>query len=103
MRGLYIHVPFCARRCSYCDFDTYVAPAGGFGALVRLELEQAASAWPGPVDGTPTLLAPAELAGILRAVDLAPGAEITVEANPDSVDARRGRQMRTGGYRWRQC
>jgi oxygen-independent coproporphyrinogen-3 oxidase len=104
MLGVYVHVPFCASRCAYCDFNTYTASElrgrdhrAAFAADAIAELDQAAPALAGrPVDtvffggGTPTLLAAADLVRILRAIDdrlgLAPGAEVTVEANPESVD-----------------
>ncbi|MFL5846091.1 MAG: radical SAM family heme chaperone HemW [Solirubrobacteraceae bacterium] len=111
MRGLYVHVPYCAARCGYCDFNTYVAPAGereGFAALAATEIALAARAWPGPLDtvffggGTPTLLPPEDLAAILRAAQehfgLATGAEITTEANPDSVDALALATLREAGF-----
>src|SRR5690242_1597075 len=106
--GVYLHVPFCAVRCGYCDFNTYTATELGGGAsqaayaatAVR-EIDLAAGALaraglpdrPAPTvfigGGTPTLLPPADLGLMLAAVrdrfGLAPGAEVTVEANPDSV------------------
>lgn len=100
--GLYVHVPFCAVRCPYCDFNTYTTTAGRgtFAETAARELEAAARALGDdarPVGtvffggGTPTLLAPGDLARILGAVrselGLAADAEVTVEANPDSVDA----------------
>jgi hypothetical protein len=104
--GIYVHVPFCASRCAYCDFNTYTAAElrgrdarAGFAADAIAEVELAARALRGerPLvstvffgGGTPTLLPAADLVRILRAVDerlgLAPGAEVTVEANPESVD-----------------
>ncbi|MCW3041657.1 MAG: oxygen-independent coproporphyrinogen oxidase [Solirubrobacterales bacterium] len=116
--GLYVHVPFCATRCGYCDFNTYTAAelAGGitrgtFSAQAIAELRlarQVLGADTGPVQtvfvggGTPTLLPPEELARILRAVDesfaLAPGAEVTTEANPDSVDPRGLSLLREAGF-----
>jgi oxygen-independent coproporphyrinogen-3 oxidase len=119
--GVYVHVPFCATRCGYCDYNTYTAaeldgaPAGrtraGFVAAARAELALArrvlGDAAP-PVEtvffggGTPTLLAPAELAELLRAIDdafgLAPGAEVTTEANPESVDAASLAALRAAGF-----
>jgi oxygen-independent coproporphyrinogen-3 oxidase len=104
--GVYVHVPYCAARCGYCDFNTYVVPAAQrarYAAIAVAELRLAARALARrgaarAVDtvffggGTPTLLAPADLAAILRAVrdelGLAPVAEVTVEANPESVDIR---------------
>src|SRR3954466_14003615 len=97
--GVYVHVPFCASRCGYCDFNTYTADeAGQDGYLdaVLGELKLAAGVVPGrPVDtvffggGTPTLLDPGDLARILDGIDstwgLAADAEVTTEANPESV------------------
>ncbi|HEY8583961.1 MAG TPA: coproporphyrinogen-III oxidase family protein, partial [Capillimicrobium sp.] len=98
--GVYVHVPFCLTRCGYCDFNTYTA--GDRPAFVRAAIAEVAlaarvlgDAAP-PVStvflggGTPTILDPADLGAILRAIDehlgLARDAEITVEANPDTVD-----------------
>ena len=102
--GFYVHVPFCASRCGYCDFNTYVPgergaeQAGGYVDAVVAEIDLAAGVL-GPavprVDtvffggGTPSLLSAAELIRILRRIDerfgLAEGAEVTTEANPESV------------------
>jgi putative oxygen-independent coproporphyrinogen III oxidase len=109
--GIYVHVPFCATRCGYCDFNTYTAaelgvPGGRapvspatYPELAIAEVRFARKVLGHrdvPVStvffggGTPTLLPPAALGGILRAIDgefgLAPGAEVTTEANPESVD-----------------
>jgi oxygen-independent coproporphyrinogen-3 oxidase len=92
--GIYVHVPFCAVRCGYCDFNTYVSTQGrdGFAGAIAQELEQArAQLGDRPADtvfiggGTPSLLDPAELRTILAAIELAPGAEVTSEANPESA------------------
>ena len=115
--GIYVHVPFCQTRCGYCDFNTYTAAELGNGAsrdsyaglaiaevrLARQVLGTAslpvASVFFG--GGTPTLLPPAALAGILRAIDgefgLTAGAEVTVEANPETVDERARAGLRAGG------
>lgn len=100
--GLYIHVPFCATRCGYCDFNTYTsAESGGANpdgwlAAVRQELALAARTLGTPPSvqtvfvggGTPSLLGGAGLGAVLSAVrehfDLEPGAEVTTEANPES-------------------
>src|SRR3954462_6312327 len=82
--GVYVHVPWCASRCGYCDFNTYVpgrvrgaAPAG-YAATAAAELRLAAAALGGsapPVQtvffggGTPTLLPVRELAAVLAAID----------------------------------
>ncbi|HYH30921.1 MAG TPA: radical SAM family heme chaperone HemW [Pseudonocardia sp.] len=102
--GIYVHVPFCAARCGYCDFNTYTASelAGsgaspeGWLAAVRRELDVAARVVGArPVDtvfvggGTPSLLGADRLGAVLGAVretfGLAPGAEITTESNPEST------------------
>src|SRR4051812_27776107 len=111
MRGVYVHVPYCTARCGYCDFNTYVVPEAeraGYPALAVLEIERAAHAWPGPVDtvffggGTPTLLAPNQLAAILAVIEerfgLAAGAEVTTEANPESVGRAALSSLREAGF-----
>jgi len=83
--GVYVHIPFCLTRCGYCDFNTYTAPELGAGAsresYAALAIEEvglaarALAGRAGPVQtvffggGTPTLLPPADLAAILRAID----------------------------------
>lgn len=105
--GVYVHVPFCRVRCGYCDFNTYTAAELGGGAsqveyagtavaevaLARRVLADAGRTAPVSTvffgGGTPTTLPSADLARVLAAIDeawgLAPGAEVTTEANPDSV------------------
>ncbi len=116
--GVYVHVPFCAVRCGYCDFNTYTATElGGGGSQAAYaghavaEVEHAARVL-GPDlpevetvffgGGTPTLLPAADLTGILAALDrhlvLAPGAEVTTEANPDSVTPDSLLALREGGF-----
>ena len=122
--GIYVHVPFCATRCGYCDFNTYTAAELGAGpasvsapsypALAIAEIRFARRVLAGhehhgdvPVStvffggGTPTLLPPAAFGAILRAVDaefgLAPGAEVTTEANPESVDEASLNELRAQG------
>ena len=113
--GIYVHVPFCATRCGYCDFNTYTAgelggasPQGWLTAL-RIELELAADLLGAvPVDtvfvggGTPSLLGGAGLAEVLDAVRdnfvLAAEAEVTTEANPESTSAQFFDEIRAAGY-----
>ncbi len=103
--GAYVHVPFCATRCGYCDFNTYTAGELGDASAPAAWLDAAvrevglASRMLGPTPrqlstvfiggGTPTLLPPAMLRTVLDALDhsfgLASGAEVTTEANPESV------------------
>jgi putative oxygen-independent coproporphyrinogen III oxidase len=116
--GIYVHVPFCRTRCGYCDFNTYTAAElGGGGSRERYasvavaEIKFARQVLgPGAPQvstvffggGTPTLLPPADLAAILEAVGgefgLAPGAEVTTEANPESVDQRSLGELRAAGF-----
>ena len=116
--GVYLHVPFCTTRCGYCDFNTYTATELGGGAsqasyastaiaevrLARRVLGEvdvpAATVFLG--GGTPTLLPPRDLAQLLDAVrdelGIRPGAEVTTEANPDSVDAASLAALRDAGF-----
>ncbi len=111
--GVYVHVPFCRTRCGYCDFNTYTDLDGqqaSYADLVVQELRLARTVLGDcpPVEtvfvggGTPTLLPAGDLVRILAAIDtelgLAPGAEITTEANPDSVDAASLSALREGGF-----
>ncbi|GAC57176.1 coproporphyrinogen III oxidase [Gordonia hirsuta DSM 44140 = NBRC 16056] len=115
--GLYLHVPFCATRCGYCDFNTYTAGELGsssspesWAQAVRRELEAAAArlAPARPVEtifvggGTPSLLGAPGLAQLLDAVrasfDLAPDAEITTESNPESTSPEFFAGLREAGY-----
>lgn len=113
---VYVHVPFCTVRCGYCDFNTYTAAElgpgvsrDGYAASAIEEVRRARAVLP-EVEvatvflggGTPTLLDAADLGAVVRAIDeelgLAPGAEVTTEANPDSVDERRLVQLREAGF-----
>lgn len=141
--GVYVHVPFCASRCGYCDFNTYTPNELGSGELTS-ESERPAERERGgerarkhgggasqrtyadtaisevrlarrvlgrvelPVrtvffgGGTPTVLPVDDLVSMLRAIDdafgLAPDAEVSTEANPESVDARSLAQLREAGF-----
>lgn len=122
--GIYLHVPFCTSRCGYCDFNTYTAaelggattatggmPAGADGWLAALcgELDMAAARL-GEVcvdtvfvgGGTPSALGGDRLAAVLAAVRdrfaLAPGAEVTTEANPESTSPEFFDTIRAAGY-----
>lgn len=118
--GIYLHVPFCRVRCGYCDFNTYTADEvrgvkrSDFADQAIAELDRAArvlaeSGLPSRMastvffgGGTPTLLPTADLARMLDAVrqrfGLAPGAEVTTEANPDSIDAAGLEQLAAAGF-----
>jgi oxygen-independent coproporphyrinogen-3 oxidase len=119
--GLYVHIPFCAVRCGYCDFNTYTATELGGGAsqdayaaTAVSEVDFAAgvlrdSGIPDrPLStvffggGTPTLLPAEDLARILGAATstwgIAPGAEVTTEANPDSVTPESLAVLKEAGF-----
>ncbi|MEO3744905.1 radical SAM family heme chaperone HemW [Plantactinospora sp. B5E13] len=117
--GVYVHVPFCASRCGYCDFNTYTASELGGGAgrdgyadQVLAELTLAGRVLgdspPPRVDtvfvggGTPTLLPTDDLARILDGIDrlwgLAGDVEVTTEANPESVTRESLKALRAAGY-----
>ena len=117
--GLYIHVPFCAVRCGYCDFNTYTAAElegisrSSYPAAALQEMDFAASVLeasgvpPRSLStvffggGTPTLLGPDPLVRMLEHASetfgLTSQAEVTVEANPDSVSAEDLLQLASGG------
>jgi putative oxygen-independent coproporphyrinogen III oxidase len=116
--GIYVHVPFCATRCGYCDFNTYTAAElpGGVGretyaasAIAELALARRVLGPDAPPvetvffgGGTPTLLPAEQLAAILHAIDaelgVAPGAEVTTEANPESVTPASLAALRKAGF-----
>ena len=121
MFEVYIHVPFCMRRCGYCDFNTYTAIDMGAGAsrgnyanmviremsIVRdwqiahgIDEPEAATVFFG--GGTPTILKASDLVAMLNAVHdtwgIAKDAEITTEANPDTVNADYVKELADGGF-----
>jgi putative oxygen-independent coproporphyrinogen III oxidase len=103
-RHLYVHLPFCAHRCGYCDFVTVVGRGHQHAAyvdalLAELELERALVAEPLETvflgGGTPTFTALPELVRLLEA--LPPAAEVTVEANPETVTTELAQALRAAG------
>ncbi len=108
--GVYVHIPFCRHRCHYCDFNTYEGLDGLFVPYVDALVTEigrhlgsdrpATSVFFG--GGTPTLLPASELGRILRAIEdalgLAPGVEITVEANPETVDTATFEELLAAGF-----
>ena len=123
--GFYVHVPYCATRCGYCDFNTYTATelrsaAGDSGTTASQETYadnlvaeiRHARRTLGDADlpvqtvflggGTPTLLPARDLVRMLAAIreefGLAEGAEVTTEANPESVDPAYLAELREGGF-----
>src|SRR3954454_9316492 len=116
--GLYVHVPFCATRCGYCDFNTYTSEELGLGAnraeyagTAITELRRAAATL-GPdlptVDtvfvggGTPTLLPADDLAAVLAAIrrlfPVVDDVEVTTEANPETVTPASLARLREAGF-----
>ena len=110
--GVYVHWPFCASKCPYCDFNSHVRSGGidepRFLAAYLREIGETASRI-GPRTtgsvffggGTPSLMSPATVGAILAGIDrcwpIAAGAEITLEANPSSVEAGRFAGYRAAG------
>jgi oxygen-independent coproporphyrinogen-3 oxidase len=110
--GVYVHWPFCLSKCPYCDFNSHVRQApvdeARYVDAFRVELAHRAALAPGRTvssiffgGGTPSLMKPATVAAILDAIasnwSVDPGAEITLEANPTSVEAERFRGYRAAG------
>lgn len=109
--ALYLHWPFCAAKCPYCDFNSHVRAAVDHAAWRRAllaELDRAATETPGRAlssiffgGGTPSLMPPDLVAALLDRVrslwPLAPDAEVTLEANPSSVEAGRFRAYGQAG------
>lgn len=114
--SLYVHVPFCASRCGYCDFNTYTAKELGGGvaqdnfheyliAEITMAAHELGSREVSTVfigGGTPTLIGSAALNEILQAIgnnfSITSDTEITTEANPDSVDYQSLVELKAGGF-----
>ena len=110
--AVYVHWPFCLSKCPYCDFNSHVRHGGvdeaRFVRAYATEIAAAAARVPGRTvssiffgGGTPSLMQPASVAAILDAIakhwPVAPDVEITLEANPTSVEAMRFRGFRAAG------
>ncbi|MEY4323703.1 MAG: coproporphyrinogen oxidase [Actinomycetota bacterium] len=113
--SFYIHVPFCSSRCGYCDFNTYTAEELGISSRTTWadtaiqEVELAAKVIPVGKSvstifiggGTPTLLPASEITRVLAAINqkfpIERNAEITIEANPDSVDLEKLSALKAAG------
>jgi oxygen-independent coproporphyrinogen-3 oxidase len=110
--SLYVHFPWCVRKCPYCDFNSHAVrgeiPEAQYIDALLADLEtDLPRVWGRPVrsiflgGGTPSLFSPEAieqlLAGIRARVALAPGAEITLEANPGTVETERFRGYRAAG------
>jgi oxygen-independent coproporphyrinogen-3 oxidase len=110
MNGLYLHIPFCLRKCPYCDFfsvEHHGTAVADYVQFLLMDLQQASGRWSGPVSslffggGTPSLLTPDEITVLLKAVDrqygLAVDAEISLEANPGTVNLEKLTDFRAAG------
>ncbi len=110
--GVYLHWPFCLAKCPYCDFNSHVrakpVDEARFVAAFRREIAASAALTPGRTvtsiflgGGTPSLMQPQTVAALIDAVaaawPVAPDAEVTLEANPTSVEAERFRGYRAAG------
>jgi oxygen-independent coproporphyrinogen-3 oxidase len=101
--GVYVHIPFCAARCDYCDFATWTDRAHLVDAYVDACVRDVRRRELTPVDtvffggGTPSLLAAPQLTSILDVIPRRPDAEVTVECNPDSVDVEKLRAYAAAG------
>jgi len=110
--GVYVHWPFCLSKCPYCDFNSHVRHApideARYARAFAREIETTAARIPGRQvtsiflgGGTPSLMQPETVGAILDAIArhwrVAPGAEVTLEANPTSVEATRFAGYRTAG------
>jgi putative oxygen-independent coproporphyrinogen III oxidase len=110
--GVYVHWPFCLSKCPYCDFNSHVRSQAvderRFVAAIAAELAHRASLTKGRTvrsiffgGGTPSLMQAKSVAGVLEAIakhwSVAPDVEVTLEANPSSVEAARFRDYRAAG------
>lgn len=109
--AVYVHWPFCRKKCPYCDFNSHVSDAVNHDAWLRayeteiaayaaiLDKRQVTSIFFG--GGTPSLMSPKTAEGVIRAVgrywDMAENCEITLEANPTSIEADKFRDFRGAG------
>jgi len=117
--SFYVHIPYCVKRCGYCDFNTYTPSqlldggtletvSGDYIDAVLREVEIARESAPGFVPtiffggGTPSLLPARDLGRVIDAIksgwEVGKECEITLEANPDSVDAAKLAQFREAGF-----
>ena len=104
--GVYIHIPFCAKKCDYCAFATFTDRhqlTTNYLAAVRTHIRRSvADSMPSATSvfiggGTPTLVPATELMSVLAEIPLASGAEVTVECNPDDITLEMMQIFRAGG------
>ena len=101
--GLYLHIPYCLAKCRYCDFYSAGASRAVPDEYVNALIARMAAMCPGRPEtvyfggGTPSLLSPAQVSRLLEAARPLPGAEITLEANPETVDEKKLAGFRAAG------
>ena len=111
--GVYVHIPYCLQRCTYCDFATYekdkILPSSQYVALIQEEIRQKAAAFPEKNlstvyfgGGTPSLLPSSEILTILDELEKqgfkrSPDTEITIEINPATIDEVKLADYRSAG------
>ena len=104
--GVYVHIPFCARRCDYCAFATWTDRhhlQDSYLAAVRREIGEAVSAGMPPATsvfvggGTPSMVSAPALVDVLAAIPRVEAAEMTIECNPDTITADLLATYRDGG------
>ncbi|NLM38292.1 MAG: radical SAM family heme chaperone HemW [Firmicutes bacterium] len=107
--GLYLHIPFCRRKCLYCDFCSFPGRTGDYHRYLEALKQELRQRWNPQWQvatiyiggGTPTVLPPSALAGLLRVIKtvarVEPQAEVTVEANPGTVDGPGLARLRAAG------
>lgn len=108
--GIYIHIPFCLSKCGYCDFNSYEGMEGAIGEYVRAVKREISLISLQPYDivsiffggGTPTILESGQLIEILESFrklfNLTADAEITIEANPETLTLDKLKKLRRGGF-----
>ncbi|MEO5973786.1 MAG: radical SAM family heme chaperone HemW [Ilumatobacteraceae bacterium] len=103
---MYLHIPFCAKRCDYCAFATFTDRhhlTGAYLEAMRTDIRRTVSAGMPPATsvfiggGTPSMVPAQELMSVLGEIPLAPHAEVTVECNPDDITGEMMRTYRDGG------
>ncbi|MDE0644941.1 MAG: radical SAM family heme chaperone HemW [Gammaproteobacteria bacterium] len=107
MSGLYIHIPWCIRKCPYCDFNSHEISQGfdepAYVNRLLQELEQKLVTWMSPIEtiyfggGTPSLFQPQSFRRILEQLDLSTVSEVTMEVNPGTTEHTNLKEYRDAG------
>ncbi|MDY3928245.1 MAG: radical SAM family heme chaperone HemW [Clostridia bacterium] len=106
-KGLYIHIPFCIRKCKYCDFVSYCGQEENYDLYIEKLSEEAEEFKGENIDsvfiggGTPTILSSAQLSKLLRTINnnfnISPDCEFSIEANPKTLDKEKLQILKYGG------